>query len=409
MPVQSSSTLPVLSSANPGPVKAPTGKIVLTLLLLLLLVPMTCHAFKFSNLVDDVGKAVQSGINSIEEQVKQVLPAEEKEKQATPPTTSTSGAKKPAGVFVADEPMKTTPAAVPASQPAAVQATATAPETVAPAGAGVVGSVFSPTPIDPANPPPTTLSFTAGERIYGMLKAQDSWKKLVKNSDYLMLHLFIDGTEKSMRTVGLKRAELLARDYFVIDIAPEPAAMTNYTDTDIVFPSKDGYRFGPELFTKYLSELPPGEHRIRLEVKSYGDVHAAGEFIITGSDFSVYAPLLSAIKDGAGKLQQMPQPGKTDAALQEEMLALLKNAGWPEVRRLLIVDRDWWINRVAGGNSAVSSRHIQAAAAARESDGSFFFCLLTFEQPALLGGGWGKLQLARTGEKKPIPEENINK
>lgn len=276
-----------------------------------------------------------------------------------------------------------------------------------PGGGGA--AVFSKSPIDPANPPRSVSDFKAGDRIYGLLKADKPWKDLNKNSDYIIIWLFIDGQQKVYKNVGLKRAELIARDYFVMDIAPDPAKMTNYSDRDIMFPEKDGYKFGPELFTKYLSELSPGTHTIKLEVKAYNKVFAAGEFKISGNDYAGYTKLLADLQKASGQQQTMPKVGMTDNNLQKDMAALLKNAGWPDIRRLLIVDKDWWIDRVDGGNSAVKSRHIEAAAAAKGSDGQYFFRHLTFHQPMLITGNWGKLELTHSGEKKPIAEANINK
>lgn len=185
--------------------------------------------------------------------------------------------------------------------------------------------------------------------------------------------------------------------------------MTNYSDRDIIFPEKDGYKFGPELFTKYLSELSPGEHTFRLEVKAYNKVYAAGKFTIVGEDFASYTQLLAGIKGSSGNQQTMPRQGKVDPTLQDEMIALLRNVGWPEIRRLIIVDKDWWIDRVSDGDSPVKSRHMAAAAAARDTDGSYYFRVATFHQPMLITGDWGKLELTDTAEKKPIPEANIDK
>jgi hypothetical protein len=241
-----------------------------------------------------------------------------------------------------------------------------------------------------------------------MLKATKPWKELLGSSDYLMVYVSIDGEQKVSKTIGLKRSELLARNYFIIDIAPDPSEMTNYTDRDIIFPEKDGFKFGPELFTKYLSELTPGKHSFRLEVKAYNEIFAAGEFSISGSDYSSYATLLADIKNSSGQQQKMPKPGMTNEALQKEMIALLKNAGWPEIRRLLIVDKDWWIDRVAGGDSPINSRHIEAAAAARDTGGGYYYCHVTFHQPMLITGNWGKMELTDTGKKKTIMEENID-
>jgi hypothetical protein len=87
---------------------------------------------------------------------------------------------------------------------------------------------------------------------------------------------------------------------------------------------------------------------------------------------------------------------------------LLENAGWEDIHRVNIVDQDWWIDRVSGGDSAVKSRHIAAAALARDGEG-YYYKVCTFHQDRLLGGGFGELYLSHQGDRVPIPEANIDK
>ena len=360
-------------------------------LALLLLIPVPAYSFDFGSMMDDVGSAVKNGINTVGESVGEILP-KDKESEAENPA-KTESQKEVSGKSTADKNSK--------GQFAKTKGASSSVDSG--------GSLFSKYPINPDSLPAPVVSFSAGDNIYGMLKAAKPWKDLNKNNNYIIVWLYIDGQQKVYKSVGLKRPELIARDYFIIDIAPDPSNMSNYSDRDIVFPEKDGYKFGPELFTKYLSELSPGEHTFRLEVKAYNKIYASGEFSISGDDYSSYAKLLADIKDSSGKQQKMPKAGKTDIELQKEMIALLKKAGWPDIRRLVIVDKDWWIDRVDGGDSAVKSRHMEAAAAAKNTDGSFYFRHVTFHQPMLITGDWGKLELTTTGEKKPIPEANIGK
>ncbi|MDK9706435.1 MAG: hypothetical protein OEL83_05235 [Desulforhopalus sp.] len=422
------------------------GQSLVGLALLVLLLPIVGHAFDFGSVVDDVGKAVKSGAAAVEDGVRKVIPGDEGKKagdgetaKPTAPAGEKAVKKSPeparkatakssvfeenkestaAGGKVSDQAQKTTgttaaKTGVTADSPAETASSAPVAASAVPAAATNAktnkgGTIFAKEPINPASPPPGVAAFAAGDRIYGMLKAAKPWKSLLGSSDYLIVYIMIDGQQKTSRTIGLKRPDLLAVDYFILDIAPDPAAMSNYSDRDIIFPEKDGLKFGPELFTKYLSELSPGKHTFRVEVKAYGDIYASGEFTIAGDNFASYAALLGEIKNSSGKQQKMPKPGMTDLALEKEMLALLKNGGWPDVRRLVIVDKDWWIDRVSGGDSPVASRHIEAAAAAKDSDGSYYYRHVTFHQPMLITGAWGKLQLTDTGKKKPIPEENIN-
>ncbi|MBA3007701.1 MAG: hypothetical protein KKB91_11880 [Proteobacteria bacterium] len=365
------------------------------LIALLLFVPATGYSFDFGSMVDDVGSAVKSGVKTIERSADQILQKGDKRavKKQQIENTAKSEPQETIKQSTADNNSKSQHVKTKSASP--------------PVNSG--GSIFSKDPINPDNPSAPVASFTAGDHIYGMLKASKPWKELNQNSNYIIVWLYIDGQQKVYKSVGLQRPELIAQDYFIIDVAPEPSHMSNYSDRDIIFPEKDGYKFGPELFTKYLSELPPGEHTFRLEVKAYNKIYASGEFSISGDDFSSYSKLLAGIKDSSGQQQKMPKVGKVDMALQNEMIALLKNGGWPDIRRLVIVDKDWWIDRVAGGDSAVESRHMEAAAAAQDTDGSFYFRHVTFHQPMLITGNWGKLELSNTGEKKALPEANVDK
>ncbi len=372
------------------------------------LFPVSGHCFNLGDVIDDLGTAVQDGINDIGENLEQMLPSTEEEQAPLPREQQHNQQEDLRRETVAEESKKDTvkSSKVDSKQNKSLKSKGTG---TAITSGTTGGSVFSKKAIDPASPPVSTPSFSAGDHIYGMLKAGKPWKKLNKNNNYIIVWLYIDGPKKAYKSIGLKRPELLARDYFIIDVAPEPSNMTNYSDRDIVFPEKDGLKFGPELFTKYLSELSPGEHTFRLEVKAYNRVFASGEFTISGQDYSVYADLLADIKSSSGKQQKMPKPGMTNQALQNEMIGLLKNAGWPDIRRLLIVDKDWWLDRVSGGDSPIQSRHMEAAAAAKGADGTFYFQHVTFHQPMLITGDWGKLKLTHSGKKKPILEENINK
>ncbi len=370
-----------------------TGTILL--IALLWLVPATGYSFDFGSMVDDVGSAVKSGIKTVEKSADKILPKGDKgaAKNKQREKTGQSEPQKISNQSTADNNSKSQYVKTKSASP--------------PVNSG--GSFFSKDPINPDNPSTPVASFTAGDHIYGILKASKPWKELNKNSNYIIVWLYIDGQQKVYKSVGLQRPDLIAQDYFVIDVAPDPSHMSNYSDRDIIFPEKNGYKFGPELFTKYLSELPPGEHKFRLEVKAYNRIFADGEFSISGDDYSSYSKLLADIKDSSGQQQKMPKIGKIDMALQNEMIALLKNGGWPDIRRLVIVDKDWWIDRVAGGDSAVKSRHIAAAAAAKDNDGSYYFRHVTFHQPMLITGNWGKLELSNTGDKKTLPEANIDK
>jgi len=363
------------------------NKLFIATLVVLLIIPVTVSGFDFGKAMDSVGKAVKSGVEKVEKKVDNLTSdgKQEKEQRQSKPAAST--------------PQKN-------SKSAAYNKKSEAPVQGG-AVSGTNGSLFSKSPINPENLPQPVTAFEAGDHIYGILKCKESWKTSTRGT-YILMYLFVDGKQKAYKSVNMRRADLYNSDFFIIDIAPEPGEMVNYSDRDIVWPEVNGYKFGPELFTKILSELSGGTHRIKLEVKSYGKTHAAAEFTITGSNYQAYGDLLAGIKAGASKQQKMPRIGMTDMSLQEEMVKILKNRGWPKIERFIIVDKDWWIDRESGGNSRVVSRHIAGVAAAKDGNGGYYYSKVTFHKQKLLSGAWGPLELTHTGEKKPILKENIN-
>lgn len=269
--------------------------------------------------------------------------------------------------------------------------------------------VCSASPINPASPPAETPLFKAGDKIYCMFRVEKTWREaLDKGAPGLLTYFYVDGAEKIYRYIGFKRADLFDQNYFLLDIAPDPAQMSNYKDRDVVFPEKDGVRFGPEMFTQFLGQLPPGRHTIRVAVQSFGQTRAEAEFQVDGSNYSAYAALHQNIKGAASSMQTMPRPGMTDKALEAQMTKLAANAGFGNVIRLFIVDKDWWMDRASGGNSAFVSRHIAAAVAVNQG-GSCAYSVETFFQPRLITGGWGRLELRGRAQKKPIPCANVNR
>jgi len=144
------------------------------------------------------------------------------------------------------------------------------------------------------------------------------------------------------------------------------------------------------------------------DITYFGTTWAAGSFTISGDGFDSYAELHEKIADSVAGAVTLPPARQTDKAMAAKMEALLENAGWDDIHRINIVDKDWWIDRVAGGDSAVKSRHIAAAALARDSEG-YYYKVCTFHQDQLLGGGFGELYLSHQGDRVPVPEANIDK
>jgi hypothetical protein len=277
-------------------------------------------------------------------------------------------------------------------------------------------TVFSKSPINPAKPDRLAATFKAGDSIYGLIRVEKTWRDLLGkgNEDVkeiqVPIDMIVDGKTVDFQYITIKNEKAIDSKVLVLDIAPDPAKMTAYKDEGFTYAEGKGNRkIGPDQYTYNLSKLKPGKHAIKFQVRSYGDIFSAGEFTIEGNDYAPYAKLREKILKEMLNVGGLPPSQKTDFQLQVQMLKLLRNAGWKNVRKLVIVDKDWWIDRVEGGDSAVKGRHIGAAAVAKAEDGTYFWSNLTFEQGKLIDGSFGPLELSHTGVKRPIKEENIDK
>lgn len=276
--------------------------------------------------------------------------------------------------------------------------------------------LFSAAPIDPAKPENLATSFKAGSHIYALVQVEKTWRELLAkgnksaNEVQVPIDMLIDGKDVDFQYITIKKPAALDTKFLVLDIAPEPDKMTAYKDPGFFHGAGKGKRkIGPDQYTYNLGELESGKHTIRFQVRSYGDVFSAGEFTIEGESYKFYAELREKLLAEAFKVATMPEAQKVDKELEATMRKLLENAGWKDIRKLVIVDKDWWLNRAEGGDSPIVSRHIAAAAAAKADDGSYYWCICTFHQQKRLDGSFGSLELTKVGEKKPIAEENIDK
>jgi hypothetical protein len=206
-----------------------------------------------------------------------------------------------------------------------------------------------------------------------------------------------------MQYITLKKAAYIDSAQLVLDIAPAPEKMTAYKNPDIQFGEGKGNRkIGPIAFTYELGQLPAGKHKIQFFIRNYGDKIAAGEIEIEGSDFKFYTELHEKVKAASQALETLPPAGMVNQGLDGQMRKLLQNAGWNNILRVVIVDKEWWLE-------GSTSRYLNVAAAAKGADGKCYWCNLQFTQPKLITGAWGALELTKTGIKRHIAEENINK
>jgi hypothetical protein len=283
------------------------------------------------------------------------------------------------------------------------------------AGTGGAGGtiVFSSQPIDPKAPANLSTSFKAGDRIYGLIMPVKPWREIYgdKASEKadLLLMWKLDGIEKVGGYVAVVKPEYIDSAATPLDIAPDLEHMSAYRDPGIQYGDYRGIKKGPCHFTLELSQLKPGKHTLEFWINDFGQKHAIGGFEIAGDDYSAYAGLHARIKEEITGGRTLPAARKTDKAMEDTMVKLLKNAGWTDVLRLNIVDKDWWLDRVEGGDSPIKSRHMAAAAAYKDKDGQCYYRVCTFHQHMLITGAFGPLELTDQANPVPIPEANIGK
>lgn len=282
-----------------------------------------------------------------------------------------------------------------------------AQQNTTPQGATAKGKiVFSKSPIDPANPQNLATQFRSGDNIYGLIQAEQNWREIYEAGNKTELGLMIVmamGGNETLQYITLKKKEYIDSKQLVLDIAPAPEKMTAYRNPDIQFGEGKGNRkIGPIAFTYELAQLPAGKHRIQFYIRNYGEKVAQGEFEIEGSSFQFYSSLHEKVKAASDAVVTLPPAGMVNKSLEAEMRKLLDNAGWSNIRRVVIVDKDWWLED--GGRS----RYLNVAAAAKDKDNKYYWCNLQFTQVKLISGAWGPLELTKTGIKRPISEANID-
>lgn len=266
--------------------------------------------------------------------------------------------------------------------------------------------VFSTAPIDPSRPANLATRFNAGDMIYGLVQVPRSWRLVYgaagKSELGLMVVMEI-GSSQTLQYVTLKNAADIDSSHLVLDIAPAPDKMTAYRNPNIEFgEGKGNLKIGPIAFTHELAKLPAGTHTVMIYIRNYGDKPAAGQFEITGGNFSAYAALHEKVKAAAEAISTLPPAGMVNRDLESQMRRLLANAGWTNVLRVVIVDKDWWLD-------GTTRRYLNVAAAAKAGDGSAYWSNLQFSQHRLVSGAWGPLELTHTGVRRSIPLANVNK
>ncbi len=272
--------------------------------------------------------------------------------------------------------------------------------------------LFSSAPIKGPGHGSSRPTFKAGDHIYGMVQFTKPMSQIYKKKkDFtIRVDVTIDGKKIHAQFVSIKTEAYGNRDYLIFNIAPKPSEMTAYSDKNITYGKSNATTIqGPNEMTQRLGSLGPGSHTVEFSVYYYGKSWAKGGFTLIGSDFSFYTKLHQKIAQGVVADRTLPKAKMQNKKIEEEMIALLKDAGWENVYRLNIVDKDWWIERVDGGNTAVKSRYMAAVALTKKSDGTYVYRKCIFHQDRLLSGGFGKLYLSHQGDEVSIDTKNIDK
>lgn len=270
--------------------------------------------------------------------------------------------------------------------------------------------VFSKQPIDPADPQDLTSHFTAGDPVYGLIRVPEPWSALGRPRDGKLILAVYTTVDDKRLAAYMELCSEAAREarHLVFDVAPTLDDMSAYRDEGVFYgDAPGGIKKGACQITEYLGQLAPGKHRLDFWVLIAGRKLALGGFTMEGEDYGGYAELHEAIKKEISAGRPFPSARRSDAELEQKMVALLQAAGWRDVLALHIVDKDWWIDRVAGGNSRVASRHMAAAAAYRDADGEYYYKICTFHEPSRVDGSFGPLALTHQGQAVPISAEAL--
>ena len=271
--------------------------------------------------------------------------------------------------------------------------------------------VFSKEPIDPANPQNLSTRFVAGDHIYGLVQLPQTWRALGKaeGQDKLVMAVYTTIDSKRLAAyMELRSGEHLDANHLRFDIAPALDKMTAYRDAGVFYgDAPGGIKKGACQITEYLAQQLPGKHVLTFWVLLKGKRFALGEINIEGQDYTMYKRLHDEIKKELVAGRPFPPAKMTNKGREGKMVRLLRNTGWSDVLKLHIVDKDWWIDRVAGGNSAVKSRHMAAAAAYKHTDNKYYYKICTFHEHRLITGGFGPLVLTHQSPPVPISAKNL--
>lgn len=293
--------------------------------------------------------------------------------------------------------------------------------------------VFSSSPIDPLNPTALKTDFKAGDHIYAVAFLPQTVTEYYSNDSpekKVNLEVFIysvkpplysyqkEDREEQLTYVNLiVSGSIKANKYLVIDIVPDPETTEAYTNPEISY-KKFGTKYdGPVNFAEALAQLESGDNKLKVVVNCYYNFAAKGYLNITGDSFEVYNMLAQQLNNAAAnagaKNARLPKAEKSDAAMEKQMIAALKNSNdWKngrfnatEVLKIAIHDKDWYVRRheISG---AILHRYIRAAIAVKDKSGQCAYYIVTFQED-YISGKFQPMKYDGAGDRYAINCENL--
>lgn len=248
--------------------------------------------------------------------------------------------------------------------------------------------VFSSSPITAGqeNAAAITSSFNAGDRIYGMMYFDGTYKEVTGGSRIAYTKMLVDGNEMVSYNFKLNDEEG-ARSWLKSEVVPDPAQSTTR---------------GALLFTEKLKNLSPRRHTIIIRTTDdYNKTIAEGEFSLncrSGLDkiAEVHRQLGDKKLAGVG----LPAPAMRNAGLEKQMKAALASWSPKKPIKVIITDRDWTIqyHPVSG---AIVSRTINTTTVFKLPDGSCRYFEISFKQQ-YTGRNYGRTQQFGVGDSADI-------
>jgi hypothetical protein len=293
------------------------------------------------------------------------------------------------------------------------------------------GIVFSSSPINPDKPNESITEFKSGDKIYALAYLPDVLKNLYQNQSpnaELLVEVFIYEVIKPLYDYQnpmdnqLTFAEMHVKGkikdqkYLIVDLLPDAANTTAYGNNELVYKSFGNKYEGPATFAETMSNLTPGEHKIKMVIHCYYAPVAQGEFLFNGSDFSNYKSLADQLNlyaaNKASASAVFPKAVVSDPTRESSMISSLKNSndwksgfvGAVDVLKVAIVyDWETIYHDISG---AILYRYCKANIAMKSSDGHCFYRPATFKEE-YVNGKFQALHYDGIGDKVSIECANL--